>query len=127
MHISQPSQPYTLALSTKPSTHPSTPLYKPSRFTSHTRTMATNGANGSGRLDPHFTQHVIDTMGPKTAPRNRQVLGALVRHLHDFAREIELTHEEWMAGVHFVNAIGQISTKTRNESLRMSDILGLES
>jgi catechol 1,2-dioxygenase len=32
-----------------------------------------------------------------------------------------------MTGVHFVNAVGQISTKTRNEAHRVSDILGLES
>ncbi|KAJ6783359.1 hypothetical protein PWT90_10430 [Aphanocladium album] len=89
-----------------------------------------NGTNGGGvqsRFDPHFTQHVLDTMGPNVTPRNRQVLSSLIRHLHDFAREVELTNDEWMAGVHFVNAVGQISTKTRNEAHRVSDVLGLES
>lgn len=97
--------------------------------------MATNGTNGgsharpeqTSRFDPEFTQHVLDTMGPKVTRRNRQVFGSLIRHLHDFAREVELTNDEWMAGVHFVNAVGQISTKTRNEAHRVSDILGLES
>jgi catechol 1,2-dioxygenase len=91
--------------------------------------MASNGTNGTeaGRLDPHFTQHVIDTMGPNVTPRNRQVFSAMIRHLHDFAREIDLTFDEWMAGVRFVNSLGQISNKTRNESLRISDILGFES
>jgi catechol 1,2-dioxygenase len=86
----------------------------------------TNGAQSS-RFDPTFTQRVIDTMGPNMTPRNRQVLGSLVSHLHDFAREVELTVDEWMTGVHFVNAVGQISTKTRNEAHRVSDVLGLES
>ena len=94
-------------------------------------TNGTNGANGttngSHRFDPNFTQHVIDTMGPKTTERDRVVLGALIRHIHDFAREVELTIDEWMAGVAFVNAVGQIYTKTRNEAHRVSDILGLES
>ena len=92
-------------------------------------TNGTNGANGSAshRFDPNFTQHVLDTMGPKTTERNRVVLSALIRHLHDFAREVELTIDEWMAGVQFVNAVGQIYTKTRNEAHRVSDILGLES
>ena len=28
-------------------------------------------------------------------PRMREVLGAMVRHMHDFAREVNLTHDEW--------------------------------
>ena len=96
--------------------------------------MATNGTNGSAaapkpssRFDPNFTQLVIDTMGPGTTERNRVVLSSLIRHLHDFAREVELSIDEWMAGVQFVNAVGQIYTKSRNEAHRVSDILGLES
>lgn len=79
------------------------------------------------RFDPNFTQHVIETTGPKTSARNREVLSALIRHLHDFAREIELTVDEWMLGVHFVNSVGQISNSIRNEGQRISDVLGLES
>lgn len=91
--------------------------------------MATNGtANGaSARFDPTFTRRVIETMGPNMTARNRQIMGALVTHLHDFAREVELSVDEWMTGVHFINAVGQISTKTRNEAHRVSDVLGLES
>lgn len=79
------------------------------------------------RFDPNFTQHVIDTMGPGTSDRNRIVLGSLIRHLHDFAREVELTIPEWYAGVQYINRVGQIFSKTRNEAHRVSDILGLES
>ena len=95
-------------------------------------TGISNGAQAPtpSKYDPTFTQRVIDTMGPKTTERNRLVLGSLIRHLHDFAREVELSIDEWMAGVHFVNAVGRIyaeSGQTRNESHRVSDILGLES
>jgi hypothetical protein len=79
------------------------------------------------RFDLNFTQHCIDTIGPKTDARSREVLSSLIRHLHDFAREVELSVDEWMMGVHFVNSIGQISTKVRNEGQRISDVLGLES
>ncbi|KAK3333410.1 Intradiol ring-cleavage dioxygenase-like protein [Cercophora scortea] len=97
--------------------------------------MASNATNGSApapshRFDAQFTDNVINGMGPKTTERNRVVLGALIRHLHDFSREVELTIDEWMTGVHFVNAVGKIygdSNKTRNEAHRVSDILGLES
>ena len=81
----------------------------------------------SSRFDPTFTQHVIDTIGPKCPPRARQVLSSLIRHVHDFAREVELTTDEWMMGVNFMNAVGQISTPVRNEGQRISDVIGLES
>ncbi|KAF2175770.1 hypothetical protein K469DRAFT_743182 [Zopfia rhizophila CBS 207.26] len=79
------------------------------------------------RFDPNFTDSVINAMGPKTDPRTREVMTSLIRHLHDFTREVELTVDEWMAGVKFINLIGQTSTSTRNEAHRISDVLGLES
>ncbi|PHH63886.1 hypothetical protein CDD81_5334 [Ophiocordyceps australis] len=84
-------------------------------------------AAAKSRFDPNFTQHVINTMGHNVTPRNRKLLTSLVRHLHDFARDVELTNEEWMMGVGFINAVGQASSATRNEAHRVSDILGLES
>ena len=77
--------------------------------------------------DPNFTQSVIDLIGPKTKPRTRQLMASLIRHVHDFARENDLTMDEWMTGVKFLNAVGQISDDKRNEGQRISDILGLES
>lgn len=82
------------------------------------------------RFDPNFTDNVVNGMGPKTTPRNKEVLGAMIRHIHDFAREVELTIDEWMAGVAYINAVGAIykeSNGTRNETHRLCDILGLES
>jgi hypothetical protein len=84
-------------------------------------------SNKHSRFDPDFTQHVIDTIGPKATLRSREVLSALITHLHDFARDVELTVDEWMMGVRFVNSIGQISDAKRNEGQRISDVLGLES
>jgi Catechol dioxygenase N terminus len=81
----------------------------------------------STKFDPNFTQNVINAIGPATSPRNRLVMSALIKHIHDFAREVELTIDEWMMGVNFMNAVGQISDSKRNEGQRISDILGLES
>lgn len=81
----------------------------------------------TSRFDPHFTQNVIDAMGPKTEPRTRQVLACLIKHVHDFAREIELTTDEWLTGLRFLHAVGQISDTKRSEGRRISDVLGLES
>jgi len=95
--------------------------------------MATNGhttaSNGTGshRFDPNFTASVLAAIGPETAPRIKTLVSSLITHIHDFTRENELTIDEWMYGVNFINRIGQISTPVRNEGQRMSDVIGLES
>lgn len=58
-------------------------------------------------------------------PRTGEVLTALVRHLHDFAREVRLTEAEWMAAVRWLTATGQISDDKREEFILASDVLGL--
>jgi catechol 1,2-dioxygenase len=55
--------------------------------------------------DPNFTNNVIAAMGPKTSPRMREVMTSLIRYLHDFARETNLTVSEWMAGVEMVSPL----------------------
>ena len=89
-------------------------------------TNGTNGMNGT-KFDPDFTRHVIENIGPNTPDRARFVMSLLIKHLHDFVRESELTPEEWMTGVQFINSIGQISTSKRNEGQRICDVLGIES
>jgi catechol 1,2-dioxygenase len=87
-------------------------------------------ASTTHKYDPNFTQHVIDTCGPNTSPRMKKVFSSMMHHLHDFAREIDLTPEEWLAGVKFLNETGKIwaeSDGKRNEMHRLSDITGLES
>ncbi|PYI07308.1 aromatic compound dioxygenase [Aspergillus sclerotiicarbonarius CBS 121057] len=79
------------------------------------------------RFDPHFTDNVIASMGPKTTPRFRQLMTGLIRHVHDFARENELTVDEWMAGVKLLNWAGQMSDDKRNEGQLVCDVIGLES
>ena len=79
------------------------------------------------RFDPNFTQHVIEAIGPKTTPRMRRVMGSLISHIHDFARENELTIDEWMAGVEMINWAGKMSDNKRNEGQLMCDVIGLES
>ncbi|KAI5458678.1 Intradiol ring-cleavage dioxygenase [Mariannaea sp. PMI_226] len=89
-------------------------------------TTSTNGAKAD-RFDPNFTEHVINLMSPETKPRHRQVLTSLIRHMHDFCREVELTQDEWVLGVNYINSLGQAYKKNRNETWRVCDILGIES
>ncbi|KAI0528109.1 Intradiol ring-cleavage dioxygenase [Xylaria bambusicola] len=77
--------------------------------------------------DLHFTDRVIAATGPAANPRMKQIMPSLLRHIHDFAREVDLTVEEWMAGVEMMNEAGRMSTAQRNETQLICDILGLES
>ncbi|KAJ9637186.1 hypothetical protein H2201_001586 [Coniosporium apollinis] len=88
----------------------------------------TNGdSKPAPKFDPTFTQNVINATGPKASPRIRQVIGSAIQHLHDWARENELTVDEWMAGVELINEAGRMSDDRRNEGQLVCDVLGLES
>lgn len=58
-------------------------------------------------------------------PRAAQLMTALVRHLHAFAREVRLSETEWMAAVRWLTETGQISDEKREEFILASDVLGL--
>jgi catechol 1,2-dioxygenase len=59
--------------------------------------------------------------------RLSEIMGALVRHLHAFAREVDLSGEERSAAVAFLTAVGHTCTDTRQEFELLSDMLGLSS
>lgn len=58
-------------------------------------------------------------------PRLKEIMTSLVTHLHAFAREVDLTTEEWLAGLAFIKEAGRISTGKREEFIVLSDTLGL--
>ena len=60
-------------------------------------------------------------------PRTREVLLAMTRHMHDFIREVDLTHDEWRKGLEFLEWAGRITTPERNEFVLFSDVLGVSS
>ncbi len=64
-------------------------------------------------------------MGPDTDPRLAKVMSALVKHLHAFATEVDLTQEEWEYGIGFLTRTGQICSGERQEFILLSDVLGL--
>ncbi|HEY9239513.1 MAG TPA: dioxygenase, partial [Burkholderiaceae bacterium] len=72
-----------------------------------------------------LTQDVLAAFAGTPDPRLRTLMTALVGHLHAFAREVDLTPDEWLAGLKFLDAVGQISTERRPEFILLSDTLGL--
>ncbi|MBO9649721.1 MAG: intradiol ring-cleavage dioxygenase [Variovorax sp.] len=72
-----------------------------------------------------ITAAVLDRMAECPSPRLKEIMSALVRHMHDFAREVKLTEAEWAAGIEFLTATGQKCTDKRQEFILLSDTLGL--
>jgi protocatechuate 3,4-dioxygenase beta subunit len=59
--------------------------------------------------------------------RLRSVFRCLVRHLHAFVDEVDLTPEEWLAGIQFLTATGHMCDDYRQEFMLLSDTLGVTS
>ena len=57
--------------------------------------------------------------------RLKEIMAAFVRHLHDFAREVKLTEEEFQAAIGYVIALGKHTNEIHNEAVLMSGSLGL--
>ena len=57
-------------------------------------------------------------------PRLVEVMSALVRHLHDFAKEVHLTQGEWELAIDFLTRTGQMCSDHRQEFILLSDTLG---
>ncbi|CAN7750813.1 intradiol ring-cleavage dioxygenase [Variovorax sp. LjRoot130] len=77
-------------------------------------------------LDQHtITEAVLARQAQTANPRLRRVLDSLVKHLHAFAREVELTEEEWFKGIEFLTRCGHITDDKRQEIILLSDVLGL--
>jgi hydroxyquinol 1,2-dioxygenase len=72
-----------------------------------------------------LTEAVQRTFATSTDQRFQQLFIALVQHLHDFAREVRLTGDEWFTAMDFLERVGKVSTPTRQEFVLLSDILGL--
>ncbi len=71
------------------------------------------------------TEAVIEQMATTPDPRLREIMEAAVRHLHAFARETNLTPDEWLKGIAFMTAVGQACTPYRQEFILLSDVIGL--
>jgi hydroxyquinol 1,2-dioxygenase len=74
-------------------------------------------------------QELTDLVQKKIAgasdPRFREVMLALVKHLHGFVREVGLTQDEWRTAIDFLTATGQKCDDKRQEFILLSDTLGV--
>jgi hydroxyquinol 1,2-dioxygenase len=78
------------------------------------------------QLEVHdLAQAVIDRMAECKDPRFKDIMTALVKHVHGFLNEVQITPEEWMGTIEFLTATGKMCDEKRQEFILLSDTLGV--
>src|SRR2546430_9985593 len=72
-----------------------------------------------------ITADVLRRFDATEDPRLRQIMQSLVRHLHAFVKDVELTEAEWMTAIRFLTEAGHMCDDKRQEFILLSDTLGV--
>ena len=75
--------------------------------------------------EEQLTERVVESFDGTADPRLKELVQALTRHLHAFAREVRLTEAEWQQAIGFLTATGHITDGRRQEFILLSDVLGV--
>jgi hydroxyquinol 1,2-dioxygenase len=75
--------------------------------------------------ESNLTDTVLERLEKTADPRFKDVMASLIRHLHAFVREVELTEEEWFKAIRFLTATGQKCDDKRQEYILLSDVVGV--
>ena len=77
-------------------------------------------------LNEHtITAAVLDRFANTPEPRLKTVIDSLVKHLHDFVRDVEPKFEEWQQVIAFLTRTGHMCDDRRQEFILLSDVLGV--
>lgn len=84
----------------------------------------------SWRKFPYFEEDnsaevVIARMGADVNPRLREVMTSAIKHLHEFAKDVRPTYQEWLTAIQFLTRTGQMCNDWRQEYILLSDVLGV--
>jgi catechol 1,2-dioxygenase len=71
------------------------------------------------------TAAVLAEMHRTPDPRMKEILTALVTHLHAFVREVRLTEREFQQAVSYIATLGQHTTPSHNEVMLVAGSLGV--
>src|SRR2546423_10876935 len=72
-----------------------------------------------------ITKAAIERLADCGDARFRKVMTALINHLHDFVREVDLTEHEWVDAIEFLTDTAQMCSERRQEFILLSDTLGV--
>jgi hydroxyquinol 1,2-dioxygenase len=75
--------------------------------------------------EANLTEAVLAKLEGATDARFKQIMTSLIKHVHAFVREVELTEQEWLTAIRFLTATGQKCDDKRQEYILLSDTLGV--
>ncbi len=84
----------------------------------------TDADSGTTKL-ADITEAVRRSFDGCTDERLRELMQLLVECSHEFVRRARLTEQEWMKGIEFLTAVGQVCSPSRQEFILLSDTLGV--
>ena len=73
----------------------------------------------------NLTEAVLAKLEGAADARFKKIMGSLIRHMHKFIRETELTEKEWITAIQFLTATGKKCDDKRQEFILLSDTLGV--
>ncbi|WP_207265553.1 dioxygenase [Pseudomonas sp. GW101-3H06] len=77
-------------------------------------------------IESLISEKALNSFKNAPNPRYRQIMQSLVRHLHGFVSEVELTEQEWFEGIRFLTETGhKCDGRVRQEFILLSDTLGV--
>lgn len=88
------------------------------------RTDAAHITADQQAVEDDLVATVVTSFDDTPDPRLKQLMQAVVRHLHAFIREVRLTEQEWNRAIEFLTAVGNITDDKRQEFVLLSDVLG---
>lgn len=72
-----------------------------------------------------ITAEVLRRFEGTPDPRLKEIMRSLVKHVHAFLKEVQLTEAEWWKGIDFLTKTGQMCNDRRQEFILLSDTLGI--
>jgi catechol 1,2-dioxygenase len=77
------------------------------------------------KTEDDITAEVLRRFAETPDPRLRQIMLGLVKHLHAFVKEVELTEAEWFQAIETLTDAGRMCSDKRQEFILFSDTLGV--
>lgn len=82
-------------------------------------------ASHTPTTEDDITQEVLRRIEATPDPRTREIMTSLVKHLHAFVKDVQLTEKEWFEGIMFLTQTGHMCNDIRQEFILLSDTLGV--
>src|SRR5208337_2926840 len=72
-----------------------------------------------------ITERAVEADSQIENPRLREVMAALIRHLHALVKEVRLEEQEWEFAWDFMARMARFTGPERNEFLLLGDVIGI--